>query len=417
MKFLRDLHDKIEPHFHKGGKLEKLYPLYEAQDTLLFTPGHVTKGASHVRDALDLKRMMVTVVIALIPCILVAMYNTGYQANAALAEGASAFGWRGWIMDLLSFGYNEANPLACIFHGALYYFPVLIVTFVVGGNLEVLFAVVRKHEINEGFLVTGMLFPLILPPAIPLWQVALGIAFGVVIGKEIFGGTGMNIFNPALTARAFLFFAYPAQISGDKVWTAVTEANQIDGFSGATALGLLANVAGPAPVDAWRGAIDGMGITWVDAFMGTIPGSMGETSTLACIIGAGILIVMGIGSWRIMLGGVVGSLAITLLFNSMGSETNALLNVPFHWHVVLGGWAFGLVFMATDPVSAPYSNRGRFIYGFFIGVFALLIRVVNPAYPEGMMLAILFMNMFSPLLDWMAKRSNIKRRLARNAAV
>lgn len=417
MKFLRDLHDKIEPHFHKGGKLEKLYPLYEAQDTLLFTPGHVTKGASHVRDALDLKRMMVTVVIALIPCILVAMYNTGYQANAALAEGASAFGWRGWIMDLLNFGYNEANPLACIFHGALYYFPVLIVTFVVGGNLEVLFAVVRKHEINEGFLVTGMLFPLILPPAIPLWQVALGIAFGVVIGKEIFGGTGMNIFNPALTARAFLFFAYPAQISGDKVWTAVTDVNQIDGFSGATALGRLANIAGPAPTDAWRGAIDGMGITWVDAFMGRIPGSMGETSTLACIIGAGILIVMGIGSWRIILGGVVGSLAIALLFNSMGSETNALLNVPFHWHVVLGGWAFGLVFMATDPVSAPYSNRGRFIYGFFIGVFALLIRVVNPAYPEGMMLAILFMNMFSPLLDWMAKRSNIKRRLARNAAV
>jgi Na+-transporting NADH:ubiquinone oxidoreductase subunit B len=239
----------------------------------------------------------------------------------------------------------------------------------------------------------------------------------VIIGKEIFGGTGMNIFNPALTARAFLFFAYPAQISGDKVWTAVTDATHIDGFSGATALGRLANIAGPAPTDAWRGAIDGMGITWVDAFMGTIPGSMGETSTLACIIGAGILIVMGVGSWRIMLGGVVGSLAIALLFNSMGSETNALLNVPFHWHVVLGGWAFGLVFMATDPVSAPYSNRGRFIYGFFIGVFALLIRVVNPAYPEGMMLAILFMNMFSPLLDWMAKRSNIKRRLARNAAV
>jgi Na+-transporting NADH:ubiquinone oxidoreductase subunit B len=417
MKFLRDLHDKIEPHFHKGGKLEKLYPLYEAQDTLLFTPGHVTKGASHVRDALDLKRMMVTVVIALIPCILVAMYNTGYQANAALAEGAQLEGWRHWIMGLLNFGYNEANPLACIFHGALYYFPVLIVTFVVGGNLEVLFAVVRKHEINEGFLVTGMLFPLILPPAIPLWQVALGIAFGVIIGKEVFGGTGMNIFNPALTARAFLFFAYPAQISGDKVWTAVTDATHIDGFSGATALGRLANIAGPAPTDAWRGAIDGMGITWVDAFMGTIPGSMGETSTLACIIGAGILIVMGVGSWRIMLGGVVGSLAIALLFNSMGSETNALLNVPFHWHVVLGGWAFGLVFMATDPVSAPYSNRGRFIYGFFIGVFALLIRVVNPAYPEGMMLAILFMNMFSPLLDWMAKRSNIKRRLARNAAV
>lgn len=417
MKFLRDLHDKYEPLFHKGGKLEKLYPLYEAQDTLLFTPGHVTNGASHVRDALDLKRMMVTVVLALVPCILVAMYNTGFQANAALAEGMSAAGWRGWIMDLLSFGYNEANPLACIFHGALYYFPVLIVTFVVGGNLEVLFAVIRKHEVNEGFLVTGMLFPLILPPTIPLWQVALGIAFGVVIGKEVFGGTGMNIFNPALTARAFLFFAYPAQISGDKVWTAVTEANHIDGFSGATALGRLASAATPGVPDAWHNAINSMGITWADAFMGKIPGSMGETSTLACLIGAAILILMGVGSWRIMLGGVLGSLAITLLLNSTGSETNALMNVPFHWHMVLGGWAFGLVFMATDPVSAPYSNRGRFIYGFLIGIFAILIRVVNPAYPEGMMLAILFMNMFSPLLDWMAKRANIKRRQARYAAV
>lgn len=417
MKFLRELHDKYEPLFHKGGKLEKLYPMYEAHDTLLFTPGQVTRGPSHVRDALDLKRLMVTVVFALLPCILVAMYNTGYQANAALAEGASALGWRGWIMDVLRFGYNEANPLACIFHGALYYFPVLIVTFVVGGHIEVLFAIIRRHEVNEGFLVTGMLFPLILPPTIPLWQVALGIAFGVILGKEVFGGTGMNIFNPALTARAFLFFAYPAQISGDKVWTAVSEANQIDGFSGATALGNLANVPTPAAVDAWRGAIDAMGITWTDAFMGKIPGSMGETSTLACIIGALILIATGIGSWRIMLGCVLGSVAITVVFNSFGSETNALMNVPFHWHMVLGGWAFGLVFMATDPVSAPYTDRGRFIYGFFIGVFAILIRVANPAYPEGMMLAILFMNMFSPLLDWMAKRANIKRRLARNAAV
>lgn len=417
MKFLRELHDKYEPLFHKGGKLEKLYPMYEAHDTLLFTPGQVTRGASHVRDALDLKRMMVTVVFALLPCILVAMYNTGYQANAALAEGASALGWRGWIMDVIRFGYNEANPLACIFHGALYYLPVLIVTFVVGGHIEVLFAIIRRHEVNEGFLVTGMLFPLILPPTIPLWQVALGIAFGVILGKEVFGGTGMNIFNPALTARAFLFFAYPAQISGDKVWTAVSEANQIDGFSGATALGNLANVHTPAAADAWRGAIDAMGITWTDAFMGKIPGSMGETSALACIIGALILIATGIGSWRVMLGCLLGSLAITVVFNSFGSETNALMNVPFHWHMVLGGWAFGLVFMATDPVSAPYTNRGRFIYGFFIGVFAILIRVVNPAYPEGMMLAILFMNMFSPLLDWMAKRANIKRRQARYAAV
>ena len=417
MKFLREQHDKVAPLFHKGGKLERLYPLYEAHDTLAFTPGHVTHGASHVRDALDLKRMMVTVVFALVPCILVAMYNTGFQANAAMAEGMSAVGLRGWIINVLGIGYSPADPLACLFHGALYYFPVLLVTFVAGGLVEVLFSIVRKHEINEGFLVTGMLFPLILPPTIPLWQVALGIIFGTFVGKEIFGGTGMNIFNPALVARAFLFFAYPAQISGEKVWTAITTANQIDGYSGATALGRIAGVADPGSVDAWKNALMGMDITWLDAFLGKIPGSMGETSALACLLGAGLLIITGIGSWRIMLGGVLGGLVTTVLFNMVGSETNALMNVPFYWQMVLGGWAFGLVFMATDPVSSPYTNRGRLIYGFFIGVFAILIRVVNPAYPEGMMLAILFMNMFSPLLDWMAKRSNIKRRLARNEAV
>ena len=417
MKFLRELHDKVEPLFHKGGKLERLYPMYEAHDTLLFTPGQVTHGPSHVRDTLDLKRMMVTVVLALIPCILVAMYNTGYQANIALADGASALGWRGWVMDVIGFGYNEINPLACMFHGALYYVPILLVTFIVGGHIEVLFSVIRRHEVNEGFLVTGMLFPLILPPTTPLWQVAIGISFGVILGKEIFGGTGMNIFNPALTARAFLFFAYPAQISGDKVWTAVTEANQADGFSGATALGRIAGVVDPAAPDAWRGALQSMDVTWLDALLGKIPGSMGETSALACLLGAGVLIMTGIGSWRVMAGVVLGSLGMTMILNGVGSETNALMNVPFHWQAVLGGWAFGLVFMATDPVSAPYTDRGRLIYGIFIGIFAILIRVVNPAYPEGMMLAILFMNMFSPILDWMAKRSNIKRRLARYAAV
>jgi Na+-transporting NADH:ubiquinone oxidoreductase subunit B len=377
----------------------------------------VTKGSSHVRDALDLKRMMVTVVFALIPCIVVAMYNTGFQANAALAAGMSAEGIRGWIIDVIGIGYNPANPIACIFHGALYYLPVLIVTFVVGGHIEVLFAVVRKHEVNEGFLVTGMLFPLILPPAIPLWQVAFGIAFGVIIGKEIFGGTGMNVFNPALTARAFLFFAYPAQISGDKVWTAVTASNQADGFSGATALGNIAGLPDPSAVDSWKTALTSMDITWADAFFGKVPGSMGETSVLACLIGAGILIMTGIGSWRVMLGVVLGSYVTTLFLNVVGSETNALINMPFHWQMVLGGWAFGLVFMATDPVSAPFTNRGRLIYGLFIGIFAILIRVVNPAFPEGMMLAILFMNMFAGLLDWMAKRANIKRRALRNATV
>lgn len=417
MKFLREIHDKFEPLFHKGGKLERLYPIYEAHDTATFTPGEVTQGASHVRDALDLKRMMITVVFALIPCILVAMYNTGYQANAALGDGMSAEGLRGWLIDVIGIGYNPANPIACLFHGALYYLPILIVTFVVGGHIEVLFAIIRKHEVNEGFLVTGMLFPLILPPTIPLWQVALGITFGVVIGKEIFGGTGMNIFNPALTARAFLFFAYPAQISGDKVWTAVTASNQVDGFSGATALGAVAGVTDPGATDAWKSALTGLDITWLDAFLGKVPGSMGETSVLACLIGAGILIMTGIGSWRVMLGVLLGSYLTTLGLNAVGSETNALMNMPFHWQMVLGGWAFGLVFMATDPVSAPYTDRGRLIYGFLIGIFAILIRVVNPAFPEGMMLAILFMNMFSGLLDWMAKRSNIKRRMARHAAV
>lgn len=414
MKFLRDIQDQQRPLFEKGGKLEKLYPLFEANDTFLFTPGEVTHGPSHVRDAADLKRIMFTVVIALVPCILVAMYNTGYQANAALAEGASALGWRGLLMDTIGFGYNQFNPIACILHGALYYLPVLIVTFAVGGLIEVGGAIIRKHEVNEGFLVTGMLFPLVLPPTIPLWQVAMGIAFGLIIGKEIFGGTGMNILNPALTARAFLFFAYPAQISGDKVWTAVTDANQADGFSGATALGRIAN-ADAGLSNAWQNAIASMDVTWLDAFMGRIPGSMGETSTFACILGAIILLATGVGSWRIMVGCFVGTFAMAGILNGFGSDTNALLNVPWHWHMVLGGWAFGCVFMATDPVSGSYTNTGRLIYGFLIGVLAILIRVVNPAYPEGIMLAILFMNIFAPTIDHMVVAANIRRRLARSA--
>lgn len=420
MQFLRDLLDKQKPLFEKGGKLEKLYPFYEANDTLLFTPGEVTHGASHVRDALDLKRMMITVVAALVPCILVAMYNAGYQANLAIAPEMGAAGWRGMIIDFLGIGYSAANPLACLFHGALYYGPILAVTFIVGGHIEVLFAVIRKHEVNEGFLVTGMLFPLTLPPTIPLWQVAIGIAFGVVIGKEIFGGTGMNIFNPALTARAFLFFAYPAQISGDQVWTAVDKTNAVDGFSGATALGQIATLTDPALIAEPTRALSehwwhADGIHWMDAFLGAVPGSLGETSTLACLIGAGILIATGVGSWRTMLGVFVGSAVMCFLLNSAGSQTNGLMNLPFHWHIVLGGWAFGAVYMATDPVSGAFTERGRLIYGFLIGALAILIRVVNPAYPEGMMLAILFMNMFAPLVDHAFISANIKRRLERSA--
>ncbi|MFM1921000.1 MAG: Na(+)-translocating NADH-quinone reductase subunit [Candidatus Hydrogenedentota bacterium] len=414
MKALRDLLDSVEPLFHKGGKFEKLYPFYEANDTIFFTPATVTTSGSHVRDGLDLKRMMITVVVALLPCMFMAMYNTGLQANLALAPGAIPEGWRGWVLELLNIGYNPVNPLACILHGALYYLPIVLVTFVVGGHIEVLFAIVRKHEINEGFLVTGMLFPLTLPPTVPLWQVALGISFGVIIGKEVFGGTGMNILNPALTARAFLFFAYPAQLSGDKVWTAVTESNAVDGFSGATVLGRLA-LTDPTGEGGWRAAMQSMDLTWLDAFIGNMPGSMGETSALACLFGACVLIMTGIGSWRTMFGCVLGIFVCSTILNAAGSETNALMSVPFHWQLVIGSSAFALVFMATDPVSGPYTEKGRLIYGFLIGFFAILIRCINPAYPEGWMLAILFMNIFSPLIDHFAVNANIKRRLARGA--
>ena len=407
MQFLRSIFDSQAHHFEKGGKLEIAYPVYEMVDTFMFTPGTVTKGASHVRDGLDLKRMMMTVVIALIPCVFMAMYNTGYQAHLAISQGALPLDtWQTGVAQWLGYGaWDPADMLACVVHGALYYLPVLIVTFGVGGGCEALFSVVRRHDINEGFLVTGMLFPLILPPTIPLWQVAMGITFGVIVGKEIFGGTGMNILNPALTARAFLFFAYPAQISGDKVWIAAD--TSVDGASGATWLAEAA-VVGQAALT--------QGVEWWDAFWGLVPGSMGETSAAACLFGAVVLILSRVGSWRIMLGVVLGSYLTTLMLNAVGSETNLLLNVPFEWHFVLGGWAFGLVFMATDPVSAAHSETGRYIYGFLIGVLAILIRVVNPAYPEGMMLAILFMNLFAALIDHFVVQANVKRRRARYAA-
>ena len=407
MKILRTILDSQARHFHKGGALERAYPFYEALDTFLFTPGQVTKGSSHVRDGLDLKRMMVTVVISLIPAVFMAMYNTGLQAHRAISQGALPLEtWQTAVMIELGLGgFDPGDPLACMLHGALYYLPVLLVTFLIGGHCEALFAVVRKHEINEGFLVTGMLFPLTLPPTIPLWQVALGIAFGIIIGKEIFGGTGMNILNPALTARAFLFFAYPAEISGNKVWVAAQ--TSADGVSGATWLAEAATLGHQVLLE---------GLSWWDAFLGLIPGSMGETSTLGCLIGALILIVTKVGSWRIMLGVVVGSFVASMVLNTLPSDTNPLLAVPFGWHVVLGGWAFGAVYMATDPVSASHSNMGRYIYGLCIGILAILIRVVNPAYPEGMMLAILFVNLFAGLIDYFVVQANVKRRRARYAA-
>ncbi|HXV30289.1 MAG TPA: NADH:ubiquinone reductase (Na(+)-transporting) subunit B [Sinorhizobium sp.] len=406
MRFLRQILDSQAKHFHKGGRLESLFPLYEAADTFLYTPGRVTRGASHVRDGLDLKRMMMTVVVALLPCVYMAMYNTGYQAHLAISRGATPLDtWQTAAMRALGMAFDPASSLACIVHGALYYLPVVIVTMAVGGNCEALFSIVRKHDINEGFLVTWMLFPLILPPTVPLWQVAMGIAFGVIVGKEIFGGTGMNILNPALVARAFLFFAYPAQISGDQVWIAAN--TNVDGLSGATWLSEAA-VGGQAALT--------QGLNWWDAFLGLIPGSMGETSTLACLIGAAVLIASRIGSWEIMASLACGSWLTTLLLNSVGSETNLLLNVPFYWHFVMGGWAFGAVFMATEPVTAAHTQIGKYIYGFLIGVLAILIRVINPAYPEGMMLAILFMNLFASLIDYFVVQANVKRRRARYAA-
>jgi Na+-transporting NADH:ubiquinone oxidoreductase subunit B len=403
MKPLRRLLDRISPHFDEGGKLHKLYPVYEAIDTFLYTPSDVTKGLTHVRDGLELKRLMIIVVAALGPCILMAMYNTGLQANLAMAEMGveSASGWRGSLMDSLGIGYEAGSIFACFVHGALYFAPVYIVCMAIGGTWEMLFCIIRRKEISEGFLVTGMLFPLTLPPTIPLWQVAIGVSFGVVIGKEIFGGTGKNFLNPALTARAFLYFAYPAQISGDQPWVAV------DGFAGATPLGAIAN----ADVATGMQAIE---ITWSQAFLGFTQGSMGETSTLACLLGAGLLIYTGIGSWRIMAGVLLGGMGFATLLWLIPSETNPMFQMPPWWHLVLGGYAFGLVFMATDPVSAAMTQVGKWIYGVLIGVMTILIRIINPAFPEGIMLAILFGNVFAPLIDYFVVQANIKRRMVRD---
>ena len=405
MRFLRRVLDQQAHHFEPGGKLAWLYPLWEAQDTILYTPGEVTAGPSYVRDGLDLKRMMTTVVLALAGCIYMAFYNTGYQANLAIARGAPPLDtWQTRVVETLGVGFAPDSLLACLVHGAAYYLPVLLVTFAAGGAWEVLFAIVRKHDVNEGFLVTGMLFPLILPPTVPLWQVALGISFGVVVGKEIFGGTGMNVLNPALVARAFVFFAYPAEMSGDTVWIAAETAT--DAVSGATVLAQ-ATLGGTESVTATAPM-------W-DAFIGLIPGSMGETSALACLAGAALLIVTGIGSWRIMLSVAIGTSLTALMLNGTGSDTNPFFEVSPAWHLVAGGWAFGTVYMATDPVSAPSSLRGHYVYGFLIGSLVVLIRVVNPAYPEGMMLAILFMNLFAPLIDYFAVQANLRRRRARYA--
>lgn len=402
MKLLRKLLDRLAPRFAPGAPLHKLAPLYDAADTFLYTPATTTSAGPHVRDGLDQKRMMMTVVIALLPAIGMALYNTGYQAHLVVEQGGRLLDtWQTSVYGALGLPVSTASVLGCCVHGALYFLPITLVTYAVGGAFEVLFAVARRHEVNEGLLVTGILIPLTLPATIPLWQVGLGTAFGVVIGKEIFGGTGMNFLNPALVARAFLFFAYPAQLSGE-VWVAAV---QPDGRSGATWLASLAEGSGHLP-----------GLDWWDAFWGRIPGSMGETSVAAALTGAALLLFTRIGAWQTMLGVVLGTAATAYGLNALGSTTNPIINLPFHWHLVLGGWAFGLVFMATDPVSSAFTSQGKHVYGFLIGVLCVLIRAVNPAYPEGMMLAILFMNMFAPLIDHAVLAANKKRRAARYAS-
>lgn len=401
MARLRKFLDTLHPHFVKGGRLEKLYPVYEMVDTLLYTPPDVTRGTTHVRDCADLKRVMTYVVIATLPAVFMALWNTGYQANAAMLKLGveSASGWRGPILDF--FGYNPLNPLSCILHGLLYFLPIYITTLVAGGFWEVLFATVRRHDVNEGFFVTSMLFALTLPPMIPLWQVAIGISFGVVIGKEVFGGTGKNFLNPALVGRAFLYFAYPAYMSGDSVWTAV------DGFSGATALGL----AQTGGIDAIREA----GIGWWQTFLGIEQGSLGETSTFGILLGAAFLLYTRIASWRIMAGVMLGMIATAVLLNVVGSDTNPAFGIPWYWHLTMGGFTFGMVYMATDPVSAAMTHPGRWIFGALIGFMTVIIRVVNPAFPEGIMLAILFANIFAPLIDYGVIKANVARRMKRTA--
>jgi Na+-transporting NADH:ubiquinone oxidoreductase subunit B len=399
MSALRKFLDKAGALFQKGGPLEKLYPLYEAGDTFLYTPPYTTSRGPHVRDGLDQKRMMMPVVVALVPCIIWALFNTGYQAFLTVEQGGALLDtWKTSAYQAIGLPASSASVVGCMVYGALHFLPVLLVTFAVGGTLEVLFSVVRGHEVNEGLLVTGMLIPLVLPATIPLWQVALGTAFGVVIGKEIFGGTGMNFLNPALVARAFLFFAYPAQISGN-IWVAATPA---DGRSGATWLAAYAEGSGHLP-----------GLTYLDAFLGLRPGSMGETSVLAVLMGAALLLITRIGAWQTMLGVFVGTAVTAIGMTSITSTTNPMFDLPWYWHFVLGGWAFGAVFMATDPVSSAFTSTGKLIYGFLIGLLCVLIRMVNPAYPEGMMLAILFMNMFAPLIDHAVVQANIRRRAAR----
>jgi len=382
----------------KSGKFQKYYPIFEMIETIFFTSNTVTKVAPHARSFVDMKRIMTYVVISTIPCVLWALYNTGFQTNTALStlNINEISGWRIYLLQLTGLGIDPASIVSNVSHGLLYFLPIYITTLVAGGICEVVFATIRGHEVNEGFLVSSMLFALTLPASTPLWQVALGIAFGVVVAKEVFGGTGKNFLNPALTGRAFLYFAYPAYMSGDSIWTPV------DGFSGATSLGLSASEG--------YESLSNYGITWTDAFLGTIQGSLGETSTLACAIGLCFLLLTKIANYRMIVGCLFGMVAFSSFLNWIGSDTNPMFSMPWYWHLVVGSYAFGLVFMVTEPVSGSHTNLGRYIYGALIGFMVVMIRVLNPAFPEGMMLAILFGNIFAPLIDHFVVMANIKRR-------
>jgi len=380
MKLFKNILNSVKPHFEKGGKLEKLYPAYDAFETFLFVPDHTAHTGAHMRDAIDLKRTMFTVVLALIPALVFGMWNVGYQHFIAL-------------------GVTSPDLIESLVYGAVKVLPMIAVSYGVGLGIEFAFAISRGHSVNEGYLVTGLLIPMIMPADIPLWMLAIAVVFAVVIGKEVFGGTGMNIMNPALTARAFLFFAYPTMMSGDKVWVSLGGETAVDGFSGATPL-----------ANAIEGGVSAIP-SIMESFIGMIPGSVAETSGVAILIGAVILLISGIGSWRIMTGVFLGGYAMGLIFNAFA--VNPFMEVPAIQQIVMGGFLFGMVFMATDPVSAAQTNTGKWIYGILTGLLAILIRVVNPAYPEGMMMAILFMNVMAPLVDHYVVAANIKRRMKR----
>jgi len=380
MKLFKNILNSVKPHFVEGGKLEKLYPAYDAFETFLFVPDHTSHSGAHMRDAIDLKRTMFTVVLALIPALIFGMWNVGYQ-------------------HFLALGLTEPDCVESLIYGAIKVLPMIAVSYGVGLGIEFAFAISRGHSVNEGYLVTGLLIPMIMPADLPLWMLAVAVVFAVVIGKEVFGGTGMNILNPALTARAFLFFAYPTMMSGDKVWITLGGENAVDGFSGATPL-----------ANAIEGGVNAIP-SIMESFIGIIPGSVAETSGLAILIGAALLLISGIASWRVMTGMFLGGYAMGLIFNAFA--VNPFMEVPAIQQIVMGGFLFGMVFMATDPVSAAQTNKGKWIYGFLTGLLAILIRVVNPAYPEGVMMAILFMNVMAPLVDHYVVSANISRRMKR----